>query len=114
MRGAIGTVSLVSRIKPMEMWHACSKTLQNNSSAIEKETLMLNPQGQGRSGRQKRSWRRMIEEEDKIVGNIGKEVKEMDGSSRLAFALGDAMLCAGETGKRLEWTFQNIQPSEQV
>ena len=25
----------------------------------------------------------MIEEEDKIVGNIGKEVKEMDGSSRL-------------------------------
>lgn len=56
----------------------------------------------------------MIEEEDKIVGNIGKEVKEMDGSSRLAFALGDAMLCAGETGKRLEWTFQNIQPSEQV
>lgn len=92
MKGVIRTVLLVSGIKPMEMWHACSKTLQNNSSAIEKETFILNPQEQGRSGRQKRSRRGMIEEEDKIVGNVGKEVKEMDGSSRLAFPLGDPML----------------------
>ena len=92
----------------MEMWHACSKTLQNVSSAIEKETLILNPQGQGRSGRQKRSWRRMIEEENKIVGNAGEEVKEMDGSSQLAFALGDPMLCAGETGSDLNGHFKTF------
>jgi hypothetical protein len=72
MRGAIRTVLLVSRTKPTEMWHACSKTLQNSSSAIEKENLILNPQGQDRSGREKRSGGEMIEEEDKIVGNTGK------------------------------------------
>lgn len=74
------------------MWPACSKTLQNGSSAIEKETLILNPQGQGRCARQKKSWRRMIEEGDKIVGSNGKEVNEMEGNGRLALRLGDPML----------------------
>jgi len=55
MRGAIGTVLLVSRIKPIGMWPARSKTMKNDSSAIEKETLILNPQGPVRRGRQKRS-----------------------------------------------------------
>jgi phage/plasmid primase-like uncharacterized protein len=39
VREAIGTILLVSRIKPIEMWHTCSKTLQNDSSAMEKETV---------------------------------------------------------------------------
>ena len=62
------------------MWDACFKTLKNDSSAIQKETLSLNHQGQGRRGRQKRSWHRMIEEEDEIVGNSWKEVKAMAGN----------------------------------
>jgi len=68
MRRAIRTVLLVSRIKPIKIWPACSKILQNNSSVIEKETLILT-QGPVRRGKRKRSWRRIIEEEDKIVGN---------------------------------------------
>jgi hypothetical protein len=68
MRRAIRTVLLVSRIKPIEIWSACSKILQNDFSAIEKEILILT-QGPVRRGRRKRSWRRIIDEEDKIVGN---------------------------------------------
>jgi hypothetical protein len=80
MRRAIRTVLLVSRIKPIEIWPTCSKILQNDSSTIEKETLVVSQgpvrrgrqkmsQGPVRRGRQKMSWRRIIEEEDKIVGN---------------------------------------------
>jgi hypothetical protein len=59
-------------------WNGC--TLKKDSFAIEKQTLTWNPQGQCTGRRLRRSWRRMIEEEARIVQETCRQVRAVDAN----------------------------------
>jgi hypothetical protein len=50
-------------------------TLRKEAEAIEKTALDWNPQGYGRRGRPKRTWRRTTEDEIRNTGRSWNEVK---------------------------------------
>jgi predicted metal-binding protein len=62
----------------------CNACALKGSFGREKQILTWNPQGQCTGGRLRRSWRRMIEEEDGIVLKTCRQVRAIDENGPLA------------------------------
>jgi hypothetical protein len=60
-------------------WKWIEHTLRKEQSAIERQALNWNPQGQRRRGRS-RTWRRPVEEEARKAGKIQRDVKSLAGN----------------------------------
>jgi hypothetical protein len=68
-----------SEIKLIEENGIGSDTLRKETGAIEKTALESNPQGYRRRGREKRTWRRTIEDEIRGTRRSWNEDKEIAG-----------------------------------
>jgi hypothetical protein len=53
-------------------------TLRKPSGITEKDALEWNPQGKGRRGRPKKTWKHTVEEEARDQGKRWQEVKAVD------------------------------------
>jgi len=84
--------SIENQIKRRK-WNCIGHTLHKETGAIEKTALDWNPQGYGRRGRPKRTWRRIIEDEIRSTRRSWNEVKGIAGD-RNAWKLFMDALCS--------------------
>jgi len=77
--------------KKKRRWNWIGHTLHKESGAIEKTALDWNPQGYGRRGRPKRTWRRTTEDEIRNIGRSWNEVKGTAGDRNVWKLFTDAL-----------------------
>jgi hypothetical protein len=76
-------------------WRWIGHTLRKPDGAIEKDALEWNPQGVRKRGRQKKTWRKTIEEEAMEVGKTWGEVKRLANNRTRRRSFTDALCPSG-------------------